>query len=252
MWSFTGCLPLPLMMMMIPVIYLTHIQVFSFVKLWRLPGLLNCRSNLLLFTCWHISHSPLFPFPFLSSVIIACWTSDLTYPEYLLAYQRVWAKIKGRWSRACGRCGSSGARERVCRGSFSLVQGSVVPFLMGVGCSWRIRGAAPSGWPALRNPHVKKLRSQFLNMRIFFLNRWRKKYFFLETESEFQEMMRKSLFLQETGTRAQMNFFEKNLFSLNKAFFCTCPHTYVYVSSDLNCSSPTSMLSRLRKQYHFK
>jgi hypothetical protein len=38
-----------------------------------------------------------------------------------------------------------------------------------LGVGWRIRGAAPSGWPALRNPHVKELRSQFLNMRIFFI-----------------------------------------------------------------------------------
>jgi hypothetical protein len=124
--------------------------------------------------------------------------------------------------------------ERVCVGvPFHLWKGRWFPFWWVLGVGWRIRGAAPSGWPALRNPHVKKLRSQFLNMRIFFLNRWRKKYFFLETESEFQEMMRKSLFLQETGTRAQMNFFEKNLFSLTKRFFVRvltpmymCPQTW--------------------------
>jgi hypothetical protein len=33
MWSFTGCPPLPLMMMMILVIFLSNNQVFSFVKL---------------------------------------------------------------------------------------------------------------------------------------------------------------------------------------------------------------------------
>ena len=42
--------------------------------------------------------------------------------------------------------------ESVCRGSFSLVQGSVVPFLMGVGCRLEDQGISAQWVAGIKKP----------------------------------------------------------------------------------------------------
>ena len=70
-------------MMMIPVIFLANIQVFSFVKIAWISEQF-ALVNLL-------THFSLPSLPLSLSILrdLLLLSSDLTYPEYLLAYQRV-------------------------------------------------------------------------------------------------------------------------------------------------------------------
>ena len=212
--------------MMIPVIFLSNIQVFSFVKLWRLPGLPKQRAPVHLLTY--------FSLPSLSlSLSILCNLFLLgQWPDISGVFARISAclsqnkgeMVEGLWQMWMFGC------TRVCVGvPFHLCKGRWFPFWWVLGVGWRIRGSAPSGWPALRNPHIKKLRSQFLNMRIVFLIEEEKIFFSSRNWVSVSGNDEKIFISPRNGHKSANEIFSGIFFPLEKALFRTCPHTCVYM-----------------------